>query len=471
MSGWTPVTEDTLKAQPSGWTPVDYQKPPENVFLSKVWDAINTPSADFMLPKGVRTKDIVRAAAFEKLFGEPYITGTNDFDTKASLHLGDSPTKQAVKTFIAGSARDASDLAAGQTSPLGIGTMAAGAATKVPGAIGTVAKALSGAASIGFAGKGGADILEAGTANTPEAWQQRLAGGAQLAGGMAGAQASAKDLLTAPKTAADLYASALKPSTTLAAAERAKRVQTGLANEIPVSEAGADKLNSLVQDLRNKVSGTIASNPAATVNKYAVASRLGDTAKKFSNQVTPEADLQAIGEAGNEFLRNQPENISATQAQALKTGTYQQLKSQAYGQLKPAAVEAQKALARGLKEELETQFPEIKGLNAKESELIGLDKSLERAVNRVQNWEQIGLGTPMAAGAMAAVTKSTPLGVAAGTMAAVLRNPILKSKLAIALARKGTPLNAAQAKIAAYENALANAVPRGGQASEQEGSQ
>jgi hypothetical protein len=40
---------------------------------------------------------------------------------------------------------------------------------------------------MGFAAKGGKDIYDAGLENTPDAWQQRLQGGAQLAGGTAAA--------------------------------------------------------------------------------------------------------------------------------------------------------------------------------------------------------------------------------------------------------------------------------------------
>jgi hypothetical protein len=153
--------------------------------LSKIWDWVNQPILDNVLPKGVKTADIVRAGAFQKLFGEPYIPGVNDFDTKAQEHFGDSPTKDAIKTFIAGSAKDTADMAAGFTSPLSIGTAAAGAATKLPGAVGTVAKAVTAATGAGFAGKGVADIAEAGAENTPQAWQKRLQGGAQIAGGAA----------------------------------------------------------------------------------------------------------------------------------------------------------------------------------------------------------------------------------------------------------------------------------------------
>jgi hypothetical protein len=69
-------------------------------------------------------------------------------------------------------------------------------------------------------------------------------------------------------------------------------------------------------------------------------------------------------------LRKQPNDISTSDAQALKTGTYRQLKSKSYGEMKSATIESQKALTRGIKEELANQFPEIAKLNAKEGELL-----------------------------------------------------------------------------------------------------
>lgn len=167
--------------------------------LSRAWKwATQTPILDNVLPKGITTQDIVRGAAFEKLFGEPYIPGTNDFDTKADQHLGDSPTKAAVKTFLAGTAQSTADMGASMTTPVGIATAALGPASKVPGAIGTVAKVALPVVSAGFAGKGVYDIGSAGTENTPEAWQQRLTGGAELAGGAAGVGESIKSAVSAP---------------------------------------------------------------------------------------------------------------------------------------------------------------------------------------------------------------------------------------------------------------------------------
>jgi hypothetical protein len=78
-------------------------------------------------------------------------------------------------------------------------------------------------------------------------------------------------------------------------------------------------LDSLVSDLNSKISADIkaGSNAGATVNKFDVASRLGDTANKFKAQVNPEADLEAVGKSGNEFLANQPTEIPVSDAQAL----------------------------------------------------------------------------------------------------------------------------------------------------------
>jgi hypothetical protein len=178
-SSGSPVTLDKSTLQP-----INQQQPG---LLSRAWDwATKTPILDNVLPKGVTTKDIVRGAAFEKLFGESYIPGVNDFDTKSEQHLGDSPTKAAVKTFIAGAAKDTADMGTSVTTPVGIGTMALGPVSKVPGAVGTAAKVALPLVSAAFAGKGAKDIYEAGTENTPEAWQQRLGGAAQVAGGAAG---------------------------------------------------------------------------------------------------------------------------------------------------------------------------------------------------------------------------------------------------------------------------------------------
>lgn len=265
-----------------------------------------------------------------------------------------------------------------------------------------------------------------------------------------------------------MYQSALKPPPgSYSSGEVKDLVSTGLKNEIPISSGGAEKLNSLVENLRNEVSSRIeaGNKSGATVNKFDVSRRLGDTARRFDTQASPTSDLKAIAEVGNDFLDTKPGAIPVSEAQAIKSGTYRQLRSK-YGELGSASTEAQKDLARGLKEELEAQFPEIKGLNAKEGKLIGLDVALDRAIRRIDNRDIFSLGGKVAtagAGTIAGLeTGHGTLGAVTGlVMHEVMTNPQVQSRLAIALNKAGrgkVGYGAAKARVAAYGNAIGQAV-------------
>ena len=280
----------------------------------------------------------------------------------------------------------------------------------------------------------------------------------------------------AQDTAEGWYQSALKPppgSTTTA--QVGNMVKTGLESKIPVSASGVERLSGLVDDLNNKIKNTIqtGSRQGVTVDPAAIATRTDATAQKFANHVNPESDLAAIEASKQEFIRNNmapppasgigPQNtqpIPAADAQALKQGTYQQLKGKAYGEMKTATVEAQKALARGIKEELNTAFPELSGLNADESKLLNLEPYLERAVRRIDNHQLFGIGTPIAAGGVGAATGSAKMAAAAGAIRAVLDNPTVKSNLAIALntagknVEGGISMAIAKSRIQGYINSL-----------------
>ena len=220
------------------------------------------------------------------------------------------------------------------------------------------------------------------------------------------------------------------------------------------------KLDTLVSDLNSKIAAEIkaGSDVGATVNKFDVASRLGDAADKFRTQVNPEGDLAAVSESGNEFLRNQPNEIYASDAQKLKQGTYRQIKSKAYGEMKSATTESQKALARGIKEELAEQFPEIIPKNAQEAKLLGLDEALEDAVNRTRNHNFFSLGAKGAAIAGGA-TFGGAEGAAAGTglaiMHEVLSHPAIQSRIAIGINRASKiPFLDALQKVRTYAAAV-----------------
>jgi hypothetical protein len=63
-------------------------------------------------------------------------------------------------------------------------------------------------------------------------------------------------------------------------------------------------------------------------------------------------------------------DISASDAQALKIGTYRQLKSESYLEMKSATIESQKSFSTRNLRKLADQFPEIAKLNAKEGEFL-----------------------------------------------------------------------------------------------------
>jgi DNA repair exonuclease SbcCD ATPase subunit len=184
-----------------------------------------------------------------------------------------------------------------------------------------------------------------------------------------------------------------------------------------------------------------------TISRQKVASRTRDAEKTFAKQVNNESDLAAIKNSRAEFLRKHEirapftkiapslegpgytpvgkgvkkyaQPIPAAEAQAEKIGTYLQLRGK-YGQLGSAEVEAQKALARGLKEELAEAFPKLKELNARDSRLLQLQTALERATKRINNREQLPIGS-----------------VTLSTIKSIVDSPTIKSHLAIALARAG----------------------------------
>ena len=273
------------------------------------------------------------------------------------------------------------------------------------------------------------------------------------------------------KTPAGAYESAMKISPAVSAVDRASMVQTGLDNALPVSKAGAEKLADRIDTLNQAIKDQIASDPNRPIDPNAVATRADQIKGRFANQVNASGDLSAIDASKQQFLKEQgaptdssgnvigpAPDMTAANAQAMKQGTYSVLKGK-FGEQGSAAVEAQKSLARGLKEEIATQFPELSKLNAQESSLLELQPALERAVNRISNHQVIGIGTPVAGAAAKAVSGSSVVGGVAMTLKAVLDNPAVKSRLAIALSKANKiPITSAMDRIQVYSRALGPSV-------------
>jgi len=170
-----------------------------------------------------------------------------------------------------------------------------------------------------------------------------------------------------------LMQSAIKPSLKqLRSGEAATAIDTMLNEGLNVTKGGVEALREKVGALNDQISQAIESSPAS-IGVANAGKTLKDVYQRFMNQVNPQPDLDAVRNAWQMF-KSHPliagaEEIPVQLAQKLKTGTYRQIADK-YGQLGTAETEAQKGLARGLKEGVAEAVPEIAGLNAQESKLI-----------------------------------------------------------------------------------------------------
>lgn len=194
-------------------------------------------------------------------------------------------------------------------------------------------------------------------------------------------------------TAKRLMQSAIKPTIAqLKNGDAATAVQTLLDYGLNPTRGGVNKLRELIDAKNAEIASQIGSS-TATVDKQNVLSALAGVRQKFGNQVSPTGDLASIQGVADDFLAhpNLPGSVIPVQAaQDLKQGTYRVLSGK-YGQMGSAETEAQKALARGLKDEIATAVPGVGPLNAEESRLLTTLSVSERRALMEMNKNPMGL--------------------------------------------------------------------------------
>lgn len=190
-----------------------------------------------------------------------------------------------------------------------------------------------------------------------------------------------------------LMQSSIKPTIKeLKSGDAAIAVQTLLDNGISPNAKGVNKLRDLISVINDDIANRIAGSNAV-IDKGNVVNALGGTRQKFANQVSPTSDLNAISGVVDDFMSHPTypgQTLPIQAAQELKRGTYKTL-AKKYGQLGSAEVEAQKGLARGLKDEIANAIPEIAGLNAQEAKLITTLNVAERRALMEMNKNPMGL--------------------------------------------------------------------------------
>jgi hypothetical protein len=184
--------------------------------------------------------------------------------------------------------------------------------------------------------------------------------------------APAKSLLNLP--ARKLMQSAVKPSVT-AGDDAQRAIGTMLQEHIYPTTAGMEKASKITRGLDQQVEAAVSKSPAS-VSVAAIGSRLRDPYNKALKQVNPQKDLDAIRAAWDEFKTSPlvagKTDIPVQLAHEIKKGTYQSLGGKSYGEVGSAATEAQKALARGAREEVMKAVPEIAGPMARQADLMNV---------------------------------------------------------------------------------------------------
>jgi hypothetical protein len=364
---------------------------PESVFGSR---AINKPTtAGEMLQR----QDPIAVGQIAEVGN---IVGGKDVVSDVARRFGVNPQDPRFK--------------AGQlTTDIGIGlavpTSGAAVASKIP-AIAKYAPAIA---------SSGADLAGAKTASTLTNLGLRTGIGAgtgaitsglinpddietgALLGGVLGNVPAAFTALT-DRGSRRLMQSAIKPSVAnLESGDASRAITTMLEEGVNPTQGrtifgkGLDTLQKKVTNLNTQISDII-KNSKGSVNKNTVVSYLDDMEKKALMQVAPESDLSAIQSVRDQFIAHplaQGQTIPIQLAQELKKGTYKALGGKAYGEISSASKEAQKGIARGLKEGIVEAEPAVAGLNAQESRLLNALNVSERRALMEANKDIVGLGS------------------------------------------------------------------------------
>lgn len=240
-----------------------------------------------------------------------------------------------------------------------------------------------------------------------------------------------------------------------------RRLNTALDEGIPLTEGGVSKLKTTVAELNKEVMQRINdfARDNVDIDMNAVLSPVERIKASANSKAFPEKARAQIAATVAEFKRNLgPSRTSAVSSvedvripidkaqvkkQSINTDLNEfydamQKSPDKAGYLARQWVQKTKAaIADGLREQISEVFPEVKALNAREGALIQLNKSLERAVNRIGQRDIISLKF------LTALAKH-PV-VALGEY--VLNNPKMQSHLAIAIRKARNKVNGKAAPV------------------------
>lgn len=326
------------------------------------------------------------------------IPGTTGEQLQAKVEKALTPKNYQLNPEATGYGRTMADVGAGFVVNPALGKVAqlAGASKIAPvissagtnlGELATKSK-LANALMRGVAGAtSGAGV--SALVNPEDWWKGAIAGGALS--NVPAVLESSKNL------APGLMQSALKPILSqLQPGDAQKAIKTLLEEDVSPNFAGLNKLGGKVDELNSEISSLVHTSPT-TISKQKVMDIANQIRPQLNLPVNSQEDIKTLNDVINKFashpLLQSSEEISVPLAQEMKQATYRSLGDKAYGELGSASRESQKALARGLKEQIAEKVPAVQELNKRESDLLNAMNIIERRALLEGNKNPLGLGT------------------------------------------------------------------------------
>lgn len=157
-------------------------------------------------------------------------------------------------------------------------------------------------------------------------------------------------------------------------------IKTMLEDGTMPTKGGLEKMRAELDALDAEITQAVA-NSNGSVNKLAIGRLLSAELNKVRKQANPNAAIKDVRDAWVEFVNHpllQNSNLIPVKlAQEMKRETYKALGNKAWDQQKTPSAEAQKVIARGLKEGVAAAVPEAAPINARMSNLINASDVLE----------------------------------------------------------------------------------------------
>jgi hypothetical protein len=272
--------------------------------------------------------------------------------------------------------------------------------------------------------RGAARLAKAMTTRDPEMGRQYFEDPLSLVEDVASVVAPVQGgtrVLRAPARAAGrgIYGRALKPGTTIPPKKRAAIVETGLKEQIPVSQEGYDRLSQIKEAVANERNVALAEAAARGVTgrpEPLLEAGAGELRKSLS---VPEVDPSAPGiirarlkqvATGPTMSREVPtggrrfRDIPLEKLEELKEGLQQRVETLggAFGeQAETPAVRIEKALADAARQQIAELAPGVVAPNARYAALKELQPVLERALGREGNRDLLSPGRVVTGAALA----------------------------------------------------------------------